>query len=52
MREVIELSHKRSESYGIDRVERNNKHFRLSAEELAVRRERKRGDIRVHSRNH
>lgn len=39
MREVIELSHKRSESYGIDRVERNNKHFRLSNEELEARRE-------------
>ena len=39
MKEVIELSHKRSESYGIDREERNNKHFRLSADELAARRE-------------
>jgi transcriptional regulator of acetoin/glycerol metabolism len=39
MREVIELSHKRSESFGIDREERNNKHFRLSADELEARRE-------------
>ena len=36
---VIELSHNRSESFGIDREERNNKHFRLSTDELEARRE-------------
>ena len=39
MQNVIELSHKRSESFGIDREERNNNHFKLSAAELGARRE-------------
>lgn len=37
MQEVIELSHQRSKSYGIDRKERRPDHVKLSSEELEVR---------------
>jgi len=42
MQEVIARSHLRSESYGIDREERNSKHYRLSPAELEVRKKKNR----------